>query len=311
MCRASIIVVVWNGEQYLANCLKAVIFQKSPNDEVVVVDNYSLDNSVRIVRDYYPEVKIIETGCNLGFAGGANAGIRVAQGQFLVLLNQDTIMCPGWLDALIEAFNEERIGIVGCKLLYPNGTIQHAGGCIRWPLGLPDHFGYGQPDDGRWDKPGPVDYVTGAAFGIRRSVVEQIGLFDEGFWPGYYEEVDYCFRARQAGWEIIYTPWCIGIHMESVSLGKGSKAYLEAMHRGRLRFVLKHMNPAQLVEEFLPAEEKYLLESPPLLRRALRHAYYATMLCTIPELLRDLKVTKQVLLGFSRLYSLALEERWL
>ena len=305
MHRASVIIVVWNGEQYLAKCLEAVISQKSLDDEVIVVDNGSLDNSVSIARKY-PEVKIIETGRNLGFAGGVNAGIEVAQGQFLVLLNQDTVMHPGWLNALIEAFNEEHTGIVGCKLLYPDGRIQHAGGLIYWPLGLPDHFGYGQPDDGRWDKPRPVDYVTGAALGIRRSVVEQIGPFDEGFWPGYYEEVEYCFRARQAGWEVVYIPQCVGTHLESVSLGKGSKAYLEAMHRGRLRFVLKFLDPLQLINQFLPAEEKYLLDSPPLLRRALRHAYYATMIHTIPEILRDTKIANQLLWGFSHLYSLAL-----
>jgi GT2 family glycosyltransferase len=302
-----VIIVVWNGEHYLAKCLDAVVSQKSSDDEVIVVDNGSVDNSVVIVREQYPEVKIIENRRNLGFAGGVNTGIKAARGKFLFLLNQDTIMHHGWLDALLGAFNEERTGIVGCKLLYPDGRVQHAGGLIHWPLGLPDHFGYGQPDDGRWDKPRLVDYVTGAAFGIRRSVVEQIGPFDERFWPGYYEEVDYCLRARQAGWEVVYIPWCVGTHLESASLGKGSKPYLEAMHRGRLRFVLKHLDNVRLMNEFLPAERKYLLDSPPLLRQALRHAYYTTMICTVPEILEDIETTKQLILGFSHLYSLSLE----
>jgi GT2 family glycosyltransferase len=274
-----------------------------------MVDNGSIDNSVKLVRKHYPGVKIKELQRNLGFAGGVNAGISIAKGKWIVLLNQDVIMHPGWLTALLESFSDKKVGIVGGKLIYPDGRIQHAGGIINWPLGLPDHFGYGQLDNGQWDRSRSVDYVTGAVFGIRRSVLEHIGLFDEGFWPGYYEEVDYCFRARQAGWEVVYNPKCIGIHWESSSLGRGSKVYLEALHKGRLRFVLKHLSHSQLTSEFLPAEKEYLLNSLPLLRRVLRRVYLITLLSTIPDILEcaNQEAIEQIWQGFYELYLLALE----
>lgn len=309
MCRASIIIVIWNGEMYLRDCLESVLSQRGPADEIIVVDNASTDGSVRLIQKGFPQVKLIENSRNLGFAGGANVGLRASAGRFLVLLNQDVVMLPGWLDALLEIFDMPGVGIAGCKLLYPDGKIQHAGGIICWPLGLPDHVGYGQPDDGRWDELRDVDYVTGAAWGFRREVMEQIGLLDEGFWPGYYEEVDYCFRARQAGWRVVYNPKSVGIHQEASSLGKGSKIYNEAMERGRLRFVLKHTPLTRLKEEFFPAEEQRLRDLSTDARSILAYAYFATLL-SLPQSLEMTEKTSDnfdiVIERFANLHLLAL-----
>lgn len=312
MCRASIIIVVWNGEPYLRDCLESILSQRGPEDEVIVVDNASTDHSVRLVQEGFPQVKVIKNHYNLGFAGGANVGLRSSAGRFLILLNQDVVVLPGWLDALVETLDMPGVGVAGCKLLYPDGRIQHAGGRIYWPLGLLDHLGYGQPDDGRWDGLREVDYVTGAAWGFRREVMEQIGLLDEEFWPGYYEDTDYCFRAREAGWRIVYNSKGVGIHKESSSLGKGSKIYSEAMQRGRLRFVLKHTSLVRLREEFFPAEERMLRNSPVEAYRILAHAYLVALL-SAPRILEgkeDCELTEVITrLANLRLLALKLEGR--
>lgn len=284
MARASIIVVSWNGEAYLGACLDAIMAQVGAVDEVIVVDNASTDASVALAHARYPQVRLVENNRNLGFAGGLNVGLRVAQGDFLISVNQDVKIHQGWLEALLEALAAPGVGIAGCKLFYPDGTIQHAGGIIHWPQALADHYGYHQPDDGRWDELRSVDYVTGAAWGFRRAVMEQLGLLDEGYWPGYYEEVDYCFRACKAGWQVVYTPRATGVHYESASLKHGSAAYLEAFHRGRVRFVFKNCGVNQIKAEFLPAEQRCVYESSVVPeRRMLARAYLSTLM-TMPDL---------------------------
>jgi GT2 family glycosyltransferase len=144
---------------------------------------------------------------------------------------------------------------------------------------MPDHWGHGQQDDERWDERRDVDYVTGAAWGLRRDTLEQIGELDEGFWPGYYEEVDYCFRARETGLRIVYEPAAEAIHAESTTLGKGSERYLRAFHRGRLRFVLKRQPPERFLREFVPGERSWLGEELSRTERsAMSRAYRAAML---------------------------------
>jgi len=257
--RGSIIIVSWNGEPYLGNCLDAILAQIGSDDKVIVVDNGSTDGSVALMRECYPQVHLIENERNLGFAGGCNTGLRVAQGDVLFILNQDVFLRSDWLVAMCAALADQTVGVAGCKLLYPDGqTIQHAGGVIRWPRAVPDHQGYGEEDDGRWDEPVDVDYVTGAAWGFRRDMLEEVGELDEGYWPGYYEEVDYCFRAREAGLRIVYVPTAEALHVESTTLGKESEPYLKAFHRGRLRFVLKHLSPERFLRDFVPAERSWL-----------------------------------------------------
>ncbi|MDP2728498.1 MAG: glycosyltransferase, partial [Dehalococcoidia bacterium] len=133
-----------------------------------------------------------------------------------------------------------------------------------------------QHDDGQWNELRDVDYVTGAAFATRRDVLDAIGAFDEGFHPAYFEDADLCFRARNAGYRVVYVPSAVIVHYESATTVRDSYAYYQAYHKGRLRFVLKHYSAAQIVEDFYPAEMAWLAEvqsSPE--RQALRQAYQA------------------------------------
>jgi len=285
VARVSIVVVSWNGEAYLGDCLDAILAQIGPDDEVIVVDNASADGSVILVREHYPQVCLTENERNLGFAGGCNTGLRVAQGEALFILNQDAVLQVGWLDAMCTALANRMVGVAGCKLLYPDGqTVQHAGGMIRWPRAISDHWGHGEQDDGRWDEPVDVDYVTGAAWGFRRDTLEQVGELDEGFWPGYYEEVDYCFRVREAGLGIVYVPTAVAIHAESTTLSKGSQAYLGAFHHGRLRFALKHLAAEQFLRDFAPAERAWLAGELAQSERLVMGRVYRAVILMVPEI---------------------------
>jgi hypothetical protein len=119
---------------------------------------------------------------------------------------------------------------------------------------LADHYGYREIDRGQYDEVNEVDYVTGAALAIKREILARTGYFDEGFFPIYYEETDLCFRARKAGYKVIYVPKAVVIHLESATTVQGSYNYFLFFHRNRLRFVLKHFSAKEILEDFFPAE---------------------------------------------------------
>jgi hypothetical protein len=176
----------------------------------------------------------------------------------LVLLNQDTVVQPGWLVALVEALSADpRIGIAGGKALYPGGTIQHAGGYVD-ERGHGAHYGYRQKDAGQFDQAREVDYVTGATLAITRRAFDTIGGLDEGFVPAYHEDVDWCYRAQKAGLRVVYVPQAVLIHKEASAAADMSHERNYIPHRNRLRFVFKHWSTARLVEEFMPAELAWL-----------------------------------------------------
>ncbi|MBN1978910.1 MAG: glycosyltransferase family 2 protein [Anaerolineae bacterium] len=276
MIRASVIIVSWNGEPHLGDCLRAILAQAGPDDQVIVADNGSADGSTTLVREQFPQVHLIASERHLGLAGGYNAGLRAAQGAYLLLVSQDVTLKAGWLGKMIEALTPAEVGIAGCKLLHPDGTIQHAGGITSFPLALPDCQEMGK---GQWDTRREVDYVTGAAMGLKRTVLDEIGLFDESFFPACYEETDLCFRARAAGYQIIYTPEATGTHHETTAIDRKSAEYHRWMNRGRLRFMLKHYTAEQFHEEFVPAEEVWQAGLNELaLCQGLRQAYLDTVL---------------------------------
>ncbi len=270
--KASLIILSWNGRPYLAACLDAVLAQEYPDFEVIVVDNASTDGSAEWVAEHYPQVRLIRNARNLGFAAGNNVGLAAATGDVLALLNQDTEVQPGWLAALAEALRTcAGAGVVGAKILDMDGRVlQHAGGHIRRPLALGWHNGYGESDDGQWDTPREVEFVTGASLAMRREVYEKIGGLDESFFPGYFEDVDFCYRAREAGYAVWYAPQARVLHHESASMRRDSFRGHCSYYRNRLRFVFKHDAIAAIVTEFIPAEiERLALVQPDELRASI------------------------------------------
>jgi GT2 family glycosyltransferase len=256
--RASVIVLSWNGLEDLPDCLAALDTQEFADREILVVDNGSTDGSPEYVQGHHPHVRLIRNDHNLGFAAGSNVGLRAATGDVLVLLNQDTVVRPGWLQALVDAFDEHpRCGIAGAKALYPDGRIQHAGGYVDG-RGAASHHGYGEPDRGQFEEQREVDFVTGAALAISRAALETIGELDEGFQLAYYEDVDWCYRAREAGYDVLYRPQAVLVHKERSAGSAADHDGMYQYHRNRLRSVLKHWSPESLSDEFVPLEQAWL-----------------------------------------------------
>jgi GT2 family glycosyltransferase len=258
--QASVIVLSWNGRDDLPDCLNALLAQDYDELEILVVDNGSSDGSADLVAERFPQVRLIRNERNLGFATGNNIGLRKANGDVLVLLNQDTVVQPGWLAGLAEGLlGAPDIGIVGGKACYPDGRLQHAGGWVD-ERGAGHHFGHCETDQGQYDVSRDVDFVTGAGLAITRRALETIGGLDEGFSPAYYEDVDWCFRARRAGLRVRYVPGAVFVHREASILADASQEGMFLPHRNRLRFVLKHWDREHLTGPFLEAERRWLEE---------------------------------------------------
>jgi len=313
--QTSIVIPVWNGIHFLPACLDALLAQQTGTQtfEIIAVDNASNDGSGDLIAQRYPQVRLLRNRQNQGFAGGCNRGIEAAQGDLIVLLNQDTQVQADWLPILTRVALDPANGVVGCKTLYPDGkTVQHAGGWIDWPLGLSHHRGQGEPDGAAWNQSGPVEFVTGAALAVRRSVLDQIGLLDEAFWPGYFEDADFCLRVQTAGYAVIYCAEAVVLHQESASWTARS-GMSAAYQQGRLRFLLKQLPPPQFLAEFVPAERAY---QPAAVRglesAALQTAYLAAQVAA-PYLLHtgwqaDDQTIQQVIQALRELYQSAWNE---
>lgn len=234
----SVIVCSLNGERVLPACLASLSASVGVDFEIIVVDNGSGDSTPELVRRDFPQARLIQTGRNLGFAGGNNVGMQAARGEIFVLLNDDTEVPPDCMAALCACFDRDpRIGAAGCKLFYPDRkTIQHAGGIV-YPNGNTLHLGAGQPDCGQYDAACERDYVTGAALALRRRALEEVGLLDPAFFPIYFEEVDLQRRMARAGWKIWYEPRAWLVHHESQTQGAGSPKFVYNYTFNRLRFV--------------------------------------------------------------------------
>ncbi len=226
----SVIVPVYNQLHHTWNCLKALAEQAGSTPfEVIVVDDGSSDaTALEVPR--ISGVRFHKNPENLGFIGACNAGAALARGRYLFFLNNDTAVQPGWLEPLIETFATfERVGLVGSKLVYPDGRLQEAGGIVfkdgsGWNYGRFDH-----PDDPRYDYPREADYCSGAAILIEKALFDSFGGFDALYKPAYYEDTDLAFKVRAAGLRVIYQPASKVIHFEGVTGGtdtsSGTKRY--------------------------------------------------------------------------------------
>src|SRR5581483_309832 len=226
----SIIIVNYNGRRYLDDCLAALLKQTYPRDrwEVVLVDNASADDSVEHVRAHYPWVRLIPTGKNLGFAGGNNEGYRHCQGEFIALLNNDTIVQPSWLAALVEAMQADaHLGGVTSKILFRDepDTINSVG-LNLYPDGRGGDRGFRERDRGQFDAPAEVFGACGASVLLRRAMLDDVGFFDERLFM-YCEDLDLAWRARLRGWRFRYTPRSVVYHVHcGSSAGEWSPFHL-------------------------------------------------------------------------------------
>ena len=254
----SVIIPNYNGEKIIGDCLSSVYSSGYPNFEVVLVDDDSNDNSVWTVEKFFPQTQIIKNKKNLGFAATVNKGIKFSKGQIVVLLNMDTIVKKNWLTELVKALLlNDKIGIVGSKMLEPNGmTIQHAGGLID-AIGISKHIGRGEIDNGQYDLIKEVDYVCGASMAFKKDLIKKTGFLDEGYSPLYYEDTDFAYQAKKRGYKIIYVPTSVLLHRENYSLGKFSSHFFFYYNKSRLRFMIKNFALQYLFFVFLKNEKKW------------------------------------------------------
>lgn len=247
--KVGIIVLNWNGKEDTVKCLESL--QKIPHVQIILVDNGSTDGSQSHFKTHFPECTLIETGENLGYAGGNNVGIEygLKQGlEFFLILNNDTIVDPDIVHAFLEEFKEyPNAGILGGKiyLMSEPKRLDHLGG--RWnskDLKF-DYVGYRELDDRKlWDDPLELDYVCGAAIMVRREVFEKIGLFESQFFL-FWEETDFCFRAKRAGFSVMSCPKALVWHKVSASFtgGKPHAAYF--FWRNRLFWIERNFSGAR------------------------------------------------------------------
>jgi GT2 family glycosyltransferase len=226
----AIIILNWNGKADTLACLTSVAGIEYPNFTTIVVDNGSKDGSAEAIRSQFPEVILIENRENLGFAEGNNVGIRFAlqtKTDFLLLLNNDTVVAPDILDAFITCFDlHPQAGILGAKILLHDqrDTLDHWGGTWNRARGQFDLVGL-RSHDVTDDKAQEIDYVCGAALVARREVWEKVGLLEPRFFL-IWEESDFCFRARRKGFLTMTCPDACIYHKVSASfVGKAHSTY--------------------------------------------------------------------------------------
>ncbi|WP_232424212.1 glycosyltransferase [Imhoffiella purpurea] len=223
--RVSIVVPVHDQFDYSHHCLAALERTQDEADfEVILVDDASTDGTADRLAEYRNLV-LIRNPQNLGFVGTCNRGAEAARGEILVFLNNDTQVQPGWLESLVRTFDERpEAGIVGSRLLYPDGRLQEAGG-ILFEDGSAWNYGHlDDPNKPEYSYLRAVDYCSGAALAIRAHLFRQLGGFDETFAPAYYEDTDLAFRVRDAGYQVYYQPLSQVVHFEGISAGRDASA---------------------------------------------------------------------------------------
>ncbi|HEC21464.1 MAG TPA: glycosyltransferase family 2 protein [Chloroflexi bacterium] len=209
----SVIIPNWNGVRFLPVCLDSLRRQTYPRLEIIVVDNASTDGSQALVRERYPEVRLIQLPENRGFTGACNAGIEASRGEIVILLNNDTEVTSGWVAEVVAAFERHpEAGMVASKmLLYDRRDTLHTAGDVYSLDGLPGNRGVWQKDGERYNTELYVFSACGGSAAYRRAMLEQIGLLDEDFFFSC-EDIDLGWRAQLAGWRCVYAPEAVLYH---------------------------------------------------------------------------------------------------
>lgn len=246
---ASVVIPSWNGRHLLSACLDSLAHQTYQPLEVVVADGGSRDGTVGWLAAAYPWARVVAMPRNRGFAGNTNAGLRAARGEVLLTLNNDAQAEPDWVATCVAALaRSPSAGSVASKmLLAATGRVNSAGDGLRRD-GSAFQRGAGEPDDGRWDTAGEVFGASGGAAAFRRAMLEDVGLFDEGYFA-YLEDVDLAFRAHLRGWTCVYEPAARVIHLGSATGGGPLASYYNG--RNGIRLLAKNL-PSGLLPRLLP-----------------------------------------------------------
>ena len=251
--KISIVIVNWNVKDLLRACLESVFASDCAHDiEVIVVDSASHDGSVGMVEDEFPQVGLIASGDNLGFAQGNNVGVAQTTGDFIFLLNPDTRLNPNTLSVLVEYLTQyPEVGVVGPQLLWPDGTVQSSRrrfpslGSMFMESTLLELWFPRNPFAQRYklldqaeSQPQALDWLVGAALFLRREVWREVGGFDTSFFM-YFEETDWCRRVAEVGWAIHYEPQAQLVHYEGQSSQQVVSARTLRFNRSKIRYTQK------------------------------------------------------------------------
>jgi GT2 family glycosyltransferase len=249
-----VVIVSYRCGPMLRECLESLReYAPAGGLRITVVDNASGDGTADVVRREFPDVRLIALDENVGFSAANNLVLRETTAEYVLVLNPDTRLCEGTLDALLSLMDADpRIGIAGCRLLLEDGTFDHAARrSFPTPASALGHFlrigrserapavlaAYRAPDVGE----GPVDAVNGAFMLMRRGMLDEIGLFDEGYWM-YMEDLDLCYRAARAGWTTWYEPSVSAIHIKAGTSGHHRRLRVNyAFHYGMYRYYRTHL----------------------------------------------------------------------
>ena len=223
----SVLVPVHNRLDLTLDCLAALHRTADlVKLEVIVIDDCSTDDTATVLQ-HVEGLIIVTTKVRSGFQRAVQAGVDRMKGRYLFMLNNDTEVHPGWLEALLDVAASDEVGAVGCKLVYPDGRLQEAGGIV-WNDASAWNWGHGcEPDAPAYSYRREVDYASGAALLVRRDVFDEVGGFDPRFAPAYFEDVDLCFKIRDAGYKIMFQPRSVVTHIGGQSYDSPEAALLK------------------------------------------------------------------------------------
>ena len=246
----SIIIPVHNNFLYTYNCIHSILkINPIVPYEIIIVDDMSTDKT-KVIEKYIKNIIVIHNDRINYFLINCNNASKYAKGEYIIFLNNDTRVHKEWLINLFNLIKSDvKIGIVGSKLIYPNGKLQEAGGIV-WNDGDPANFGnLDKADKPEYNYVKEVDYISGASFIIKKTIWERIGGFDERFIPSYFEDTDLAFKLRKEGYKVMYQPNSIVIHYEGISNGKDTKSGIKKFQlRNKEIFIDKWKNELQYQE---------------------------------------------------------------
>ncbi|MFH1824891.1 MAG: glycosyltransferase family 2 protein [Candidatus Firestonebacteria bacterium] len=244
----SIIIPNYNGEKYLSDCLASLRMQNYKEREIIIVDDCSIDDSVEIIKKYFPEVKILRNDKNYGFAKTVNNGIQFARGKYIALLNNDTKVVSNWLSDLVrEIKRNDNIGMCASKILFLNNTnLIDSVGVVLYPDGMSRTRGHQEKDIGQYDQVEEVLLPSGCSALYRRDALDYVGLLDEDF-ISYCEDTDLGLRVRLAGWKAVLVPTAITYHSYSRASNKYSEYKAFLVERNHLWIAIKYFPLKMLI----------------------------------------------------------------